>query len=198
MLYKKITLASSQHYPMTLKTITPQHCPLATRNAAQKINIGIKSTLSNDSENKNSITTRKVTQKINIGVKSTLSTDLENNNINAPSKQEKLHKKLTLASNQQYELSNSTSTCVLSEGNRSPLLELSCNYSPSTSKQREHWVSLKKTSLYVTSVVKTSAARISLLNMLMPVMMVLINIFHIKPTGTLVASDTKWLNLYHF
>ena len=97
MLYKKVTLASSQHYPMTLKTITPQHCPLATRNAAQKINIGIKSTLSNDSENKNSITTRKVTQKINIGVKSTLSTDLENNNINAPSKQEKLHKKLTLA-----------------------------------------------------------------------------------------------------
>ena len=183
---------------MTLKTITPQHCPLATRNAAQKINIGIKSTLSNDSENKNSITTRKVTQKINIGVKSTLSTDLENNNINAPSKQEKLHKKLTLASNQQYELSNSTSTCVLSEGNRSPLLELSCNYSPSTSKQREHWVSLKKHHfmllLWSRPLRPGSVGWICWCRW----WWCWSTFFYIKPTGTLVASDTKWLNLYHF
>ena len=41
----------------------------------------------------------------------------------------------------------------------------------------------KKTSLYVTFVVKTSSARISRLNMLMPVMMVLINIFLYKTDG---------------
>ena len=51
MLHKKLTLASSQHYQMTLKTKTA--LPLNNKKRNTKINIGVKSTLSTDFENNN-------------------------------------------------------------------------------------------------------------------------------------------------